>query len=151
VKILVAGIGNVFFGDDAFGVEVARRLLQRPMPEGVQVKDFGIRGLDLTYALTDGWDAAILVDAIPRGGAPGTLYVLDTSASEGAPELDPHGMHPARVLSMARAVGTPPPIVRLVGCEPASANEMEMGLSQQVEAAIDPACAMVEELLRELR
>jgi hydrogenase maturation protease len=150
MKVLVAGIGNVFFGDDGFGVEVARRLSTRILPEGVLVKDFGIRGLDLTYALTEGWDAAILVDAVPRGGAPGTLYVLDTSETDAPPEMDPHGMHPARVLALAREVGSPPKIVRLVGCEPASGSEMEMGLSREVEAAIDPACAMVEELLGEL-
>ncbi|HEX4386837.1 MAG TPA: hydrogenase maturation protease [Myxococcales bacterium] len=151
MKVLVAGIGNIFFGDDAFGVEVAQRLLQRRLPEGVVVKDFGIRGLELTYALTDGWGAAILLDAAPRGGAPGTLYVLDTSNTSAAPELDPHEMHPARVLAMAREIGKAPKIVRVVGCEPASASEMEMGLSPQVAAAIDPACALVEELLAELR
>jgi hydrogenase maturation protease len=150
MKVLVAGIGNVFFGDDGFGVEVARRLSTRALPAGVTVKDFGVRGLDLTYALTDGWDAAILVDAVPRGGTPGTLYLLETDDPAAQRELDPHGMHPARVLAMASQVGTAPKIIRLVGCEPASANEMEMGLSREVAAAVDPACAMVEELLGEL-
>jgi hydrogenase maturation protease len=151
MKVLVAGVGNIFFGDDGFGVEVARRLSERALPQDVCVKDFGIRGLDLTYALLDGWDAAILVDAAPRGGKPGTLYLLDASAAEETPQLDPHGMHPARVLAMARNLGGAPKIVRVVGCEPGRAREMEMGLSEPVQAAIDPACAMVEELLRELR
>src|ERR1700676_3752545 len=75
--ILVAGIGNIFLGDDAFGVEVVRRLVQRPLPEGVRVVDFGIRGLDLTYALLDKYAAVIFVDAAPRGGTPGTLYVIE--------------------------------------------------------------------------
>jgi hydrogenase maturation protease len=150
VRVLVAGVGNVFFGDDGFGVELSRRLSARPLPDGVQVKDFGIRGMDLTYALLEGWDAAILVDALERGGTPGTLYVLDPEQAAGGPVLDPHGMHPARVLSMAREMGPLPPILRVVGCEPAAADEMEMGLSPAVELAVDPACGLVEQLLREL-
>ena len=149
-RILVAGVGNIFFGDDGFGVEVSRRLSERALPEGVQVKDFGIRGLDLTYALLDGWDAAILVDALPRGGDPGTLYVIDPAADAGPPVLDPHAMHPARVLSMARELGGTPPILRVVGCEPGAAEEMQMGLSPAVAAAVDAACALVEQLAKEL-
>jgi hydrogenase maturation protease len=149
-RILVAGVGNIFFGDDGFGVEVSRRLSERALPEGVQVKDFGIRGLDLTYALLDGWDAAILVDALPRGGDPGTLYVLDPAADAGPPVLDPHAMHPARVLAMARELGGTPPILRVVGCEPGVAEEMQMGLSPAVAAAVDPACTLVEQLAKEL-
>jgi len=149
-RILVAGVGNIFFGDDGFGVEVSRRLSERALPEGVQVKDFGIRGLDLTYALLDGWDAAILVDALPRGGDPGTLYVIDPAADAGPPVLDPHAMHPARVLSMARELGGTPPILRVVGCEPGAAEEMQMGLSPAVAAAVDPACTLVEQLAKEL-
>src|SRR2546428_8240900 len=76
-RLLVAGVGNIFLGDDAFGVEVAQRLLRRPQPEGVRVVDFGIRGLDLTYALLDGCDVAVLIDAVPRGQPPGTLYVIE--------------------------------------------------------------------------
>ena len=149
-RILVAGVGNIFFGDDGFGVEVSRRLSERALPEGVQVKDFGIRGLDLTYALLDGWDAAILVDALPRGGDPGTLYVLDPAADAVPPVLDPHAMHPARVLAMARELGGTPPILRVVGCEPGAAEEMQMGLSPAVAAAVDPACTLVEQLAKEL-
>ena len=149
-RILVAGVGNIFFGDDGFGVEVSRRLSERALPEGVQVKDFGIRGLDLTYALLDGWDAAILVDALPRGGDPGTLYVIDPAADAGPPVLDPHAMHPARVLAMARELGGTPPILRVVGCEPGAAEEMQMGLSPAVAAAVDTACALVEQLAKEL-
>ena len=149
-RILAAGVGNIFFGDDGFGVEVARRLSERALPEGVQVKDFGIRGLDLTYALLDGWDAAILVDALPRGGDPGTLYVLDPAADAAPPVLDPHAMHPARVLAMARELGGTPPILRVVGCEPGAAEEMQMGLSPAVAAAVDPACTLVEQLAKEL-
>jgi len=148
-RVLVAGVGNIFFGDDGFGVEVSRRLSQRALPDGVKVRDFGIRGLDLTYALLEGWDAAILVDALPRGGDPGTLYVLDPEAGASPPVLDPHAMHPARVLAMARELGTTPPILRVVGCEPGVAEEMQVGLSPVVAAAVDPACALVEQLAKE--
>jgi hydrogenase maturation protease len=148
-RVLVAGIGNIFFGDDAFGVEVSRRLLEQPLPEGVQVRDFGIRGLDLTYALLEPWDAAILVDAVSRGGAPGSLYVLEPGEA-GPPVLDAHAMHPDRVLAMARELGSTPKVLRVVGCEACPPDDMEMGLSPAVAAAIEPACELVKQLLREL-
>src|SRR5947209_14937351 len=103
-RVLVAGVGNIFLGDDAFGPEVARRLARRELPEGARVVDFGIRGLDLTYALLDGYEAVVLVDAAPRGGPPGTLYVLDVAGegsadTEGAaPVIEAHGMDPVKVL-----------------------------------------------------
>jgi hydrogenase maturation protease len=151
-RILVAGIGNIFFGDDAFGVEVSRRLATRPLPEGVRVVDFGIRGLDLTYALLDGWDAAILVDASPRGRPPGTLYVLEPRADpDVVPAIETHGMDPEKVLALVREMGGTPPILRVVACEPgAMSEEMEMGLSPEVEAALDPAVALVEDLVAQL-
>ncbi|MCA1826944.1 MAG: hydrogenase maturation protease [Myxococcales bacterium] len=149
-RVLIAGIGNVFFGDDGFGPEVSRRLARRALPAGVEVRDFGIRGLDLTYALLDGWDAAILVDALPRGGEPGTLYVVEPDQIATVQAPDPHAMHPVRVLAMAQEIGPTPKTLRVVGCEPAAAAEMEMGLSPAVSAAIDPACALVEKLAREL-
>ena len=158
-RVLVAGIGNIFLGDDAFGVEVVRRLLGRPLPEGVRVADFGIRGLDLAHALTDDCDAAILVDATQRGGPPGTLYVLEphTCLAEGRDLMDSvlatHGMHPARVLELIQAQGSPCPLLRIVGCEPAtlgSEEEPAMGLSPPVGAAVNEAVRMVEELVREI-
>src|ERR1700719_105979 len=103
-RLLIAGVGNIFLGDDAFGVEGAQRLARRPLPEGVRVVDFGIRGLDLAYALLDGYEAVVLVDAAPRGGRPGTLYVLEPEPGpalppgEGAPLIEAHNMNPARVL-----------------------------------------------------
>jgi hydrogenase maturation protease len=150
-RILVAGVGNVFLGDDGFGVEVSRRLAKRALPEGVRVVDFGIRGLDLTYALLDGWDAAILVDAAPRGGEPGTLYVIEPKPDpQAVAAVEPHAMDPAKVLSLVREMGGTPPVMRVVACEPAAAGEFEMGLSHAVEAAVDPAVALVEELVQEL-
>src|SRR5262249_19552111 len=108
-RILIAGIGNIFFGDDGFGVEVARRMASRPLPDRVRVVDFGIRGLDLTYALLDPWEAVIMVDAIPRGGPVGTIYVLepeiDLAATAGT-SVEPHAMNPLAVLRSAREQGS---------------------------------------------
>jgi hydrogenase maturation protease len=151
-RILVAGIGNIFFGDDGFGVEVSRRLSARQLPEGVRVVDFGIRGLDLTYALLDGWDAAILVDAAPRGGTPGTLYVLEPEVEDDLPpSIETHGMDPRKVLALVREMGCTPPLLRVVACEPRPVcEELEMRLSPEVEAAVEPAVALVEDLVAQL-
>jgi len=150
-RILVAGVGNIFLGDDGFGVEVSRRLAGRPLPDGVRVVDFGIRGLDLTYTLLDGWDAAILVDAAPRGGRPGTLYVLEPRLDPDAPAaIEPHAMDPAKVLALVREMGGTPPLMRVVGCEPEAAGDFEVGLSPAVQAAVDPAVALVERIVAQL-
>jgi hydrogenase maturation protease len=152
--ILVAGVGNIFLGDDAFGVEVVRRLSQRTLPEGVRVVDFGIRGFDLACALADDYDAAILVDAVSRGEPPGTLYVIEPELEETAGTVvSPHGLHPQEVLRLVRAMGGEPRCLRLIGCEPASLGSEEepaMGLSTLVERAVDEAVLMVEALLVEL-
>ncbi len=158
-RLLIAGVGNIFLGDDAFGVEVAQRLARRPLPDGVRVVDFGIRGLDLTYALLDGYEAVVLVDAAPRGGAPGTLYVVEPSeAAAAAPDaagllIEPHGLDPAKVLRLAGSLGGRVRRVLLVGCEPAPLQEdeePEMGLSDPVRAAVEEAVALVESLARRL-
>jgi hydrogenase maturation protease len=156
-RILVAGIGNVFFGDDGFGVEVARRLLLRPRRPGVEVADFGIRGVDLAYALGDGYHAAVIIDAAPRGGAPGLIYVIEPRDQEMAGTApDAHGMDPARVLSLARRLGACPSRVLIVGCEPASVptdlpdDEIAASLSPVVERAVDTAVTVVEDLVSEL-
>jgi hydrogenase maturation protease len=160
MRILVAGIGNIFLGDDAFGSEVARRLLARPWPAGVQVTDFGIRGFDLTFALLEGFDAVILVDAVPRGGSPGTLYTiepdlsgLDTAGLEATVET--HAMNPKRVLAVARSMGARLERVFLVGCEPSPgtvdpAGEGSMELSDPVRGALEEAVHVVEELVENL-
>jgi hydrogenase maturation protease len=153
--ILVAGIGNIFLGDDAFGVEVIRALVRRTLPDGVLVKDFGIRGFDLAYALLDPWDTVILVDALPRGEVPGTLYTMEPDLTEIAnsvsPEMamNPHGMDPVRVLHLAASMGTIAARVLIVGCEPQDfGDELEgrMGLSTAVQNAVERAADMVEEL-----
>ena len=107
-RILVAGIGNIFMGDDAFGVEVARRLMERNLPDEVRVVDFGIRGLDLAYALQDGYETTILIDAYPHGQPPGTVSVVEPDVNEisAAPGsfVEPHSLHPMNVLRMAHAM-----------------------------------------------
>jgi hydrogenase maturation protease len=158
-RILIAGIGNIFFGDDAFGVEVARRLAGRQLPEAVRVVDFGIRGLDLAYALLDEHDAVILVDAIPRGGQPGTLYLLEPEfdAAEApdmpAPLVEPHALDPRKVLHLARSLGAPMDHVLLVGCEPEPVDpeDMRMELSESVQAAVEEAVRMIESLVTQIR
>jgi hydrogenase maturation protease len=150
MKILVAGVGNIFLGDDGFGVEVAQSLSKRRVPETVTVKDFGIRGFDLAYALLDPWDGVIIVDALPRGEAPGTLYVIEPDRSGTAEaDINPHGMDPVRVLNLAASMGTISARVLVVGCEPNDfGDELEgrMGLSSPVQAAVEEACTTVLEL-----
>ncbi len=156
-RVLVAGVGNIFLGDDAFGVEVAQLLARRPLPGGVRVVDFGIRGLDLAYALLDGYEAVVLVDAAPRGGRPGTLYVLELEAgvrpSEGVPLMEGHNMDPARVLRLAAVLGGSVGRVLLVGCEPGRCGgeeDVPAGISAAVRAAVDEAVVLIESLVARL-
>ncbi len=154
--ILVAGIGNIFLGDDAFGVEVAQRMAQRPQREGVTVKDFGIRGFDLAYAMMDDYNVTILVDALSRGDEPGTLHVIEPDLQEfknGGAAPDGHSMDPVSVLHLVKSLGGEPKRVLVVGCEPASfgpENEGQMGLSEPVAGALDEAVRMVEQLIARL-
>jgi hydrogenase maturation protease len=146
LKILIACVGNIFLGDDGFGVEVAAALSKRNLPQGVSVKDFGIRGFDLAYALLDPWDEIIIVDALPRGEPAGTLYVLEPDAARADMELNPHGMDPVRVLNLAASMGSITAKVLVVGCEPHDfGDELEgrMGLSMPVQAAVEEACNMI--------
>jgi hydrogenase maturation protease len=152
--ILVAGIGNIFLGDDGFGVEVARRLESENLPESVCVRDFGIRGYDLTYALLEGHELAILVDACPRGGTPGTLYVIEPDLNEADESLesvsmDGHTMNPVNVLRLAKAMGPISKRTVLVACEPGTLGGEEgyMGLSEPVSHAIDEAVTIIKELV----
>jgi hydrogenase maturation protease len=154
-RILVAGIGNIFLGDDGFGCEVLRRLMERAWPDNVRMVDFGIRGFDLAYALMDGYDVTIFVDATPRGDAPGTLYTiepdlgeLDNLNAEGI-MVETHGMNPLKVLGMVKSMGGELKRILLVGCEPATFGpaEGQMGLSEPVAAAVDEAVSIVVSLV----
>ncbi len=153
-RVLVAGIGNIFFGDDAFGVEVAQRLVDRPMPEGVTVEDFGIRGLHLAYELLDGYDTLVLVDALPMGEPSGTVAVIEPELrapdrDETAPPLEAHSMSPAVVLGLMRGLGARVERVLIVGCQPDVVDE-GIGLSPSVAAAVDTGVATVLEVLEEM-
>ncbi len=153
--ILVACIGNIFLGDDGFGVEVARALANRPLPPDVIVKDFGIRGFDLAYALVDHTGLTILVDACPRGASPGAVYVIEPEMTGSAEQIalpESHSMNPMRVLDMVEAMGGEPKKILLVGCEPADfgpENEGRMGLSEPIQAAVSEAVAVIERLIQE--
>jgi hydrogenase maturation protease len=150
-SVLVAGIGNIFNRDDAFGVSVASKLARSPLPDNVRVVDFGIRGFDLMLALMDGYDLTILVDAVSRGGAPGTLYTIepDLDAIAGDRESgtydNAHGLDPLKVLAAAQRTGARLGRVVVVGCEPAVLEDEtgRIGLTEQVEAAVDPAIEMI--------
>jgi hydrogenase maturation protease len=152
--ILVAGIGNIFQCDDGFGSEVARMLLAEPVPDGVKIVDYGIRGIHLAYELLDGYDAAILIDATTQGGDPGTIYVIepDVDAIEtenGLAEagiVDAHGLDPASVLALLRSLGGRIDRLFVVGCEPADIED-GMGLTEPIAAAVDEACRVVRELV----
>ncbi len=154
-RILLAGIGNVFLGDDGFGVALADRLACGALPDGVDVRDFGIRGMDLAFAMLDGYDAVVLLDASPRGKTPGTLYVIEVDPAEGGPAIDTHGMDPVKVLGLVRALGASPPPTFVVGCEPQTRmtgeeEEIVAQLSAPVRAALGPAVELVESLLNEI-
>ena len=152
MKVLVAGIGNVFMGDDGFGCEVVRRLSERGLPQSVEAIDFGTGGTDLGFALTEGYDAAILVDTVARGGAPGTVYVIDPEREAvAAPEFAPHEMDPVKVLRFATVLGALPKRLRLVGCEPAflGGEAGHLGLSEAAGHAIDKAIVEIELLLND--
>ncbi|HTW30682.1 MAG TPA: hydrogenase maturation protease [Candidatus Sulfotelmatobacter sp.] len=148
-RILVAGIGNIFMGDDGFGVEVVRRLAAAEIPAGVRVTDFGIRGLDLAYALQDGYETTILVDAYPHGQPPGAVSLVepDLSTLNHSQEavIEAHGMDPMKVLRMAAGMNAPLKKILLVGCEPATfgGEEGAMGLSSEVEAGVDGAVKLI--------
>ena len=156
-RILIAGIGNIFLGDDGFGVEVAQQLSSCDFPAPVRIADFGIRGFDLAYALQDGYETTILIDAFPHGQPAGTVYVVEPDLNDPASLgqqnfVEPHAMNPMNVLHMASAMHGPLKRVLLVGCEPATlgGEEGHMGLSAPVQAAIPEAVKIVEQLVAKI-
>jgi hydrogenase maturation protease len=153
-RLLVAGLGNVFLGDDAFGVEVVRCLALEQFPDDVVVMDVGIRGVHLAYELLDGYDALVLVDAVARGDRPGTVTLLEPEPAgtdprdRGGPLLDPHRLEPDALLAAARALGAVPATTVIVGCEPAVLDD-GIGLSPVVAQAVAPAVAAVRRMIRD--
>jgi hydrogenase maturation protease len=154
--ILVAGVGNIFMGDDAFGVEVVKRMSTMKFPDAVRIVDFGIRGLDLVYALQDGYDTTILVDACSQGKPAGTIYVIepDLNASEAKTSgvVDSHGMDPMNVIRMAKAMNAPLKRLLVIGCEPETlgGEQGQMGLTSTVEAALGEAVRVVQSVVRRI-
>ena len=157
-SVLIAGIGNIFQGDDAFGVAVAHKLAASGFAENVRVMDIGIRSIDLGFALLDDYDLTILVDATARGGAPGTLYTIEIDpgdipdASDEGSMVNSHGLDPVRVLALAKTMGARFQKVLLVGCEPLVLDRDEsgeIGLSEVVQASVDPAVQIIERLIEE--
>ena len=153
-RALVAGVGNIFFGDDGFGVAVARRLSDIELPEWVTVADYGISGMHLAYDLANGFETAIVVDAAPRGGTPGTVYVIEPEQvashavvpPDGGALFDAHGMQPDVIFGVLELLGAKAGRMLVVGCEPADAGP-GMGLSAPVAAAVDNAVRVVLELI----
>lgn len=151
---LIAGLGNVFRGDDAFGVEVVKRLAERKLPVQMDVVDFGINGIDLVYALLDQYDAALLIDTVKRGGAPGTLYIIepeiippDACADPDDLTLTPHDLDPFKVLRMVSALDGRCRKIVLLGCEPGDFGdewEGRLGLTEPVAAAVENALDLIE-------
>ncbi len=156
-QILVAGVGNAWLSDDGFGGEVARRLEAREVPEGVTIYDAGSGGLELAYEVMRGYHALVLVDVSKQGGEPGTLYVMepDPDDVEGALEdgdrIDLHGMDPRTMLRFVKMVGGWPGKVVVVAVEPAEVEEIGLGLSPQIEAAVEGAIDLVMKTVAELR
>ncbi|MDP5181686.1 hydrogenase maturation protease [Blastococcus sp. BMG 814] len=163
-RVLIAGIGNVFLGDDGFGVEVATRIDRADLPDGVDVVDYGIRGVHLAYELLDGrYSTVVLVDAVPLTEPPGTLAVLEVPLGDGGrrpdvlavPAVDAHGMSPLAVIDLLRGLGGtagqggPVERVLVVGCRPGVLEE-RMELSEQVRAAVEPACRLAVDVVRDL-
>jgi hydrogenase maturation protease len=156
-RILIAGVGNAWLRDDGFGGEVARRLAQRELPEDVAVMDVGTGGLDLAYEVMRGYEALVILDVSRQGGEAGTLYVIepDEASVEGAIEdgevINPHGMDPRTVLRFVKSVGAWPGRVIVIACEPAEVEEVGLGLSRQVEEAVERAIELVAQTIDELR
>jgi hydrogenase maturation protease len=154
-RVLVAGIGNIFQTDDAFGVEVAARLAGLTLPPGVRVEDFGIRGVHLAYELLEGYDTLIIIDAVPMGDPPGTLAVLEPEAAPAAappdvaPAVDAHAMSPDVVLATLSRLGGSVERIFIVGCQPADLQD-GMGLTPAVQAAVDGAVGLCLELLADI-
>jgi hydrogenase maturation protease len=149
-RVLIAGVGNIFFGDDGFGCEVVRLLQSERFADvkakDVKIEDFGIAGMHLSFELLAGYERAIIVDLAARGGLPGTLYIIEPDLGEAGPPPDPHRMDLLNVFAFVRTLGGAPPPIVVVGCEPQTTDE-GIGLSEPVTAALEPATELVCKLI----
>jgi len=143
--VLVAGVGNIFFGDDGFGSAVLQRLAAEPPPDA-HVEDYGIRGMHLAFEILAGYESVIVVDAVSRDGPPGTLYVIEPDVRAAGPPPDAHRMDLQNVFAFVRSLGGEAPPVEIIGCQPLTVDE-GIGLSEPVAAAVDPAVALVQKLV----
>jgi hydrogenase maturation protease len=155
--VLIAGIGNAWLRDDGFGGEVVKRLGERELPEDVTVVDFGTGGLDLAYEMMRGYEGLVLVDVSRQGGEPGTLYLMEPDPDEIAAGIedgeiiDPHGMDPQTVLRFVKTIGGWPGKVVVIACEPETVEEMGLGLSDSVRAAVDQAADLALKTVADVR
>jgi hydrogenase maturation protease len=156
-QILVAAVGNLWKRDDGFGTAVAKRLREAEQPSGVSVADFGTSGLDLAYEVMRGYSALVLIDITRQGGTPGTLYVMEADPAsvelgiEDGDIIDPHDMDPQTVLRFVKSVNGWPGKVVVIGCEPGEVEEYGIGLTPEVEAAVETAARLVGETVAELQ
>ncbi|MDP9094649.1 MAG: hydrogenase maturation protease [Actinomycetota bacterium] len=153
MRALVAGLGNIFEGDDGFGVEVAQALSSTQWPAGVELRDYGIRGVHLAYQLLDAYDLVVIIDAVQRGGEPGTIYVMEHAAdatapapAQDAPILDAHDLAPDGVLALVPMLGGTLGRVMVIGCEPATIMPA-LGLSRAVAGSVEKAAQIVTEIV----
>lgn len=145
-RILIAGVGNIFFGDDAYGCEVIGRVQREKWPPDVRVEDYGIRSTHLAFELMSGYEGAILIDAVPRGGAPGTLYVIEPDMRSAAATPDAHTMDLSSLFAFMHTLEGYKPRIIIVGCEPGSAAE-GMPLSPPVAGAVEQTLPLLRDVL----
>jgi hydrogenase maturation protease len=156
-KILIAGVGNAWMGDDGFGAEVVKRLGEMELPRGVVVMDFGTGGLNLAYEVMRGYDGLMILDISEQGGTPGTLYVIeaDEDSVQGSIEdgdtLNPHGMDPKTMLRFVKSIGAWPGKVVVIACEPQTVAEIGFQLSESVAGAVEPAVELVLKTIADLQ
>lgn len=155
-RVIVAGVGNMFMKDDGFGSAVIKKLLGKSYPEGVEIKDFGTGGLKLAYDLMKGYDGLVLLDASQRGEKPGTLYLIEPEEKEFSRDLeeggpiDPHGSDPVSVLRFVKAIGSWPGKVLIIACEPGNVEDFEIGLTDEVQASVEKAVGLVDEVINDI-
>lgn len=158
-RVLVAGMGNDLRQDDGFGIVVVRRFAETGVSEDVQVLEAGIAGIGLVQELMGDYEALVIVDAVDRGGQPGTVYLLEAEVpalEEISPEsrqeilADMHLTVPSKALILAQALNILPPRSYILGCQPKECG-LGMGLSEPVERGVAEAVRRLQILLGQLQ